>query len=47
MQAGTPTTISATRTISVKQHGPGILKVTHRNDGNIARENTLRRVLME
>lgn len=37
---GTPTTISGTRTMSVKQDGPRTLKVTYSNDGKVARENT-------
>jgi hypothetical protein len=37
---GTPTTISGTRTMSVKQDGPRTLKVTYSNDGMVARENT-------
>lgn len=37
---GTPTTISGTRTMSVKQDGPRTLKVTYSNDGKVVRENT-------
>jgi hypothetical protein len=37
---GTPTTVSGTRTMSVKQDGPRTLKVTYSNDGKVSRENT-------
>lgn len=37
---GTPTTVSAGRTMSVKQDGSRTLKVTYSNDGKVARENT-------
>lgn len=37
---GTPTTISGTRTMSVKRDGPLTLKVTYSNDGKVDRENT-------
>lgn len=37
---GTPTTISGTRTMSVKQDGPRTLKVTYSESGKVARENT-------
>ena len=37
---GAPTTISGTQTMSVKQDGPRTLKVTYRNNGTVARENT-------
>jgi hypothetical protein len=37
---GTPTKVSGSRTMSVKQDGPRTLKVTYSNDGKVARENT-------
>jgi hypothetical protein len=37
---GTPTTVTPTRTMSMKQDGPRTLKVTYTNDGKVARENT-------
>lgn len=37
---GTPTTISGTRTMSVKLDGPRTLKVTYSNHGEVQRENT-------
>ncbi|HKO20696.1 MAG TPA: hypothetical protein VJU82_17615 [Acidobacteriaceae bacterium] len=37
---GTPTTVSGSRTMSVKQDGPRTIKVTYNNDGRVARENT-------
>jgi len=37
---GTPTTLSGTQTMSVKQDGPRTLKVTYSNNGKVARENT-------
>ena len=37
---GTLTTVSGTRTMSVKQDGPRTLKVTYSNEGKVARENT-------
>ena len=38
---GSQTTISGTQTMTVKQDGPRILKVTYSNNGKVARENTL------
>lgn len=38
---GSPTTISGTQTITVKQDGPRTLKVTYSSDGKVDRENTL------
>jgi hypothetical protein len=37
---GTPTTVSGTRTMTVKLADPHTLKVTYLNDGKVARENT-------
>lgn len=37
---GTPTTVSGTRTMAVKQDGPRTLKVTYSNNGKVDRENT-------
>ncbi|MDE3200681.1 MAG: hypothetical protein KGN79_07140 [Acidobacteriota bacterium] len=37
---GTPTKISATRTMSVRQEGSHTLKVTYKNNGKVARANT-------
>lgn len=37
---GTETNVGGKRTMSVKQDGPNTLKVTYRNNGEIARENT-------
>jgi hypothetical protein len=38
---GSPTTISGTETMTVKQDGPRTLRVTYSNNGKVARENTL------
>jgi hypothetical protein len=37
---GTPTTVSGTRTMSVKLEGPRTLKVTYSDHGKVQRENT-------